>query len=53
MLEVLKFAGYAIVGGALVFIAMRYAHAQYDAGYRDGRADRCGLQLENERRRNA
>ncbi len=51
MLEVMKFAGYALVGGALVFIAMRYAQAQYDAGYRAGRTDRRGLQEENERRR--
>ena len=51
MIEVLKFAGYAVVGGALVFVAMRYAAAQYDRGYRDGRQDRRGLREENERRR--
>lgn len=40
MVEVLKFAGYAAVGGVLVFIAMRYAQLRYEAGYRAGLAGR-------------
>ena len=40
MLEVLKFAGYAAVGGILVFCAMRYAQLRYEAGYRAGLAGR-------------
>ena len=51
MLEVLKFAGYAAVGGILVFCAMRYAQIRYEAGYRAGLAGREVPPMHNARRR--
>jgi hypothetical protein len=51
MLEVLKFAGYAAVGGILVFCAMRYAQLRYEAGYRAGLAGREVPPVPNARRR--
>lgn len=51
MIEVVKFAGYAAVGGIIVFIAMRYAQLRYEAGYRDGRAERRAPAEANMRRR--
>lgn len=50
-MEVLKFIGSAMLGGACVFCAMRWGWKQYDAGYRAGRADRRPLPpVENRRR---
>lgn len=51
MWEVVKFVGYAAVGGVLVFCAMRHGQRRFDAGYRAGLAEKRVLPESNAPRR--